>query len=66
MVPVLRSANQTRLSQDSATSLITEGDASTHKATMEIAQTREKVVALQTVPLIQEERKHKTFSELFP
>ena len=47
-----RSANQTRLSQDSVTSQITEGDASTHKATMEIAQTREKVVALQTVPLI--------------
>ena len=47
-----RSANQTRLSQDTATSQITEGDASTHKATMEIAQTREKVVALQTVPLI--------------
>ena len=40
------------MSQESATSQITEGDASTHTATMETAQTREKVVALQTVPLI--------------
>ena len=45
-------ANQTHLSQESATSQITEGDASTHTATMETAQTHEKVVALQTVPLI--------------
>ena len=45
-------ASQTHISQESATSQITEGDASTHTATMETAQTREKVVALQTVPLI--------------
>ena len=45
-------ASQTHLSQESATPQITEGDASTHTATMETAQTREKVVALQTVPLI--------------
>ena len=45
-------ANQTHLSQESATSQITEGDASTHTGTMETAQTREKVVALQTVLLI--------------
>ena len=46
------SANQTHLSQESVTSQTTEGDASTHTSTMETAQKREKVVALQTVPLI--------------
>ena len=46
------SANQTHLSQESVTSQITEGDANTHTATIETAQTGEKVVALQTVPLI--------------
>lgn len=47
------SANQSHISQESTISQITEGDASTHTATMETAaQTREKVVALQTVPLI--------------
>ena len=45
-------ANQTHLSQESATYQTTEGNASTHTATMETAQTHEKVVALQTVPLI--------------
>ena len=45
-------ANQTHLSQESVTPQTTEGDASTHTATMETAQKREKVVALQTVPLI--------------
>lgn len=46
------SSNQTHLSQESVTSQITEGDANTHTATMETAQTGEKVVALRTVPLI--------------
>lgn len=40
------------MSQESVTSQTTEGDASTHAATIETAQKREKVVALQTVPLI--------------
>ena len=46
------SANQTHLSQESVTSQITEGDANTQTATIETAQTGEKVVALQKVPLI--------------
>ena len=46
------SANQTHLSQENVTSQITEGDANTHTATIETAQKGEKVVALQTVPLI--------------
>lgn len=37
---------------ESASSPVTEGDASTHTATMESTQKHEKVVALQTVPLI--------------
>ena len=45
-------ANQTSLSQESAISQTTPGDASTHTATMETVQTREKVVAFQTFPLI--------------
>ena len=45
-------ANQTHLCQESATYQTTEGDTSTHTATVETAQACKKVVALQTVPLI--------------
>ena len=55
--------NQTHLAQESASTQVTEGDeseslqvtegdASTHTATMEITNKPEKVIALQTVPLI--------------
>ena len=55
--------NQTYLAQESASTQVTEGDeseslqvtegdASTHTATMEITNKPEKVIALQTVPLI--------------
>lgn len=50
---VVRHPNpKTHLVQGSASLPVTEGDASTHTATMESTQKHEKVVALQTVPLI--------------